>query len=366
MKKLSFLTKFFLTCSGASIDIINKCPDFERIKYASIGATIFFTTVLAFVSAFYALSLISDSIPIMILGSFFWSMIIFNLDRYIVMSLRPTESAMNNFLISLPRLIVALLVAVVISKPIEIKLLENEIFTYLDKKRIDDIYLIDKKYNDDILNFESLKNKFNSEYEEKVLLGNKYYEDYMCECNGTCGTLIRGRGIECNVRKKKYEDYNKFLISESVKRDSLIYNITSKQIVLEKLINEERSILTSKTTFGFFDKVKALNKVDNLSSNFILFLFIMIETAPMFTKLLTKRGPYDSLVLKSEYQYETEYLKTASSYDIQRKKDKRINEMNAELQLKSEENKIKNLDRQAAFERYEKIRDEENNKSNKI
>ena len=360
---MNFINKFFLLCSGASLSIISKCPDFEKIKYISIGITIFFTSILAFISAFYALTLIFSSIFLIILGSIFWALIIFNLDRYIVMSLRTTESKSHNFLISLPRLIIALLVAVVISKPIEIKLLENEIDSFLDKKNIESIYLIDKKYQEDIVNIDKTISNITRFYEEKVDLGNKYYEDYMCECNGTCGTLVRGRGIECKARKAKYESYMGYLQMEEIKKDSLILLESFKKTEIENLINQEKEIITSKVGFGFFDKVKALNKVDNISSSFILLLFIMIETAPMFTKLLTKRGPYDSMILKTEYQFESDYLRSASNFDIQREQATKINKINADLAVKSKENKMKNIERQKAFERYEKIRNNSKNNS---
>ena len=136
IKKPNLIINLLLICSGASKTLIYKCPKFEIIKYASIGATIFFTALLAFVSCFFALSLIFDSLFLIIVGSSLWAAIIFNLDRYIVMSLRPTESIKNNFLVSLPRLIIAVLVAVVISKPIEIKLFDSEINLFLEQERI--------------------------------------------------------------------------------------------------------------------------------------------------------------------------------------------------------------------------------------
>ena len=170
------------------------------------------------------------------------------------MSLRPTESLTHNFLVSMPRLVIALLVAVVISKPIEIKLLENEISTFLDKKKIENIYQVDKKYDGDLNEINFMKSKINIEFEEKVLLSNKYYEDYICECNGTCGTLLRGRGIECKVRKEKYENYLLYLDVEEIKKDSLMLTVVSKEKSLEDLITAEKEIVTS-SGFGFFDDI---------------------------------------------------------------------------------------------------------------
>ncbi|MZH03420.1 MAG: DUF4407 domain-containing protein, partial [Nitrospinae bacterium] len=112
---------------GASGEIINLCPEFEKIKYASIGATIFFTSLLAFISSFYGLSQIFESYVLVFFLALFWGIIIFNLDRYIVQSLRSGDSTQQSLLISLPRIILAVLVAIIISKPLEVKLFEDEI-----------------------------------------------------------------------------------------------------------------------------------------------------------------------------------------------------------------------------------------------
>ncbi len=48
------ITEFFLFCSGANRTVLRECPS-EETKYAGIGATIFFTAVLAGLSGGYAL-----------------------------------------------------------------------------------------------------------------------------------------------------------------------------------------------------------------------------------------------------------------------------------------------------------------------
>ena len=71
------------------------------------------------------------------------------------------------------------------------------------------------------------KNQINKNYENKIQAGNKFYEDYMCECNGTCGTLIRGRGIECITRKISMKIMSNLNI-EAKKKDSIISFLASK------------------------------------------------------------------------------------------------------------------------------------------
>ena len=82
----------------------------------------------------------------------------------------------------------------------------------------------------------------------------------------------------------------------------------------------------------------------------------MIETAPMLTKLLSKQGPYDALVQKSEIEFEAELLNTSDSLKILRSKNKKMKKINAEMDLKLENLKFKNISRQEAFEKYENLK----------
>ena len=177
----------------------------------------------------------------------------------------------------------------------------------------------------------------------------------MCECNGTCGTLIRGRGIECITRKNKYENYMSNLNIEAKKKDSIISFLASKEIEINRLINSEKKLIESSMGFGFFDRVNALRSIDSISSMFIVFIFIMIETAPMFTKLLSSKGPYDILISKSELEFETELLKIKGIHDIQIKRNK-VNEKDEEIKLQSKGKEIKNISRQLVYQKYEKMR----------
>ena len=55
------LKKFFILCSGADKDIVASCSNGEQNKYAGIGATVFFTAVMAFLAASYALYTVFDN-----------------------------------------------------------------------------------------------------------------------------------------------------------------------------------------------------------------------------------------------------------------------------------------------------------------
>lgn len=354
--EVSFLGRFFLRCSGASVEIINRCPEFERIKYTSIGVTIFFTALLAFISSFYGLSQIFNSYFIVLPLAVFWGLIIFNLDRYIVQSLRAGDSKYQNLIISVPRLILAILVAIIISKPLEVKLFEDEINAYLVQENIDRISTIDKKYKSDLLRLSEQKAGYESAFEEKLKLREKYYDDYRCECNGTCGTGLRGRGRECEERKVKYDLFSAEVELERKKMDDLLGRILQKETELWNRVNSEKETLQAATNMGFFDKVGALGEVGNMASVFIMMIFILIETAPLLTKLLSKKGPYDNLIMQTEFEFETNFLKVKDFNLNQREKNRELNKISTDLEKKSMESELKNSMREKALKRYEDIR----------
>ncbi|MCB0593113.1 MAG: DUF4407 domain-containing protein [Lewinellaceae bacterium] len=138
---MSFLSRFFITCSGANKRIIEEIPPSYRgtelTKFVGIGGAIFFTSFLAFISASFATSTFvkslqvgSVTIPAIFICMAFgvvWAFMIFNLDRYIVSSMRKIGDWKKELLHASPRIFLALLFAFVISKPLEMEIFRTEI-----------------------------------------------------------------------------------------------------------------------------------------------------------------------------------------------------------------------------------------------
>jgi hypothetical protein len=82
------LQRFFIFCSGADTDILEDCSPGERTKYAGIGATVFFTAVMATIASAYALYTVFDNYITAIFFGFIWGLLIFNLDRFIVSTIK--------------------------------------------------------------------------------------------------------------------------------------------------------------------------------------------------------------------------------------------------------------------------------------
>src|SRR5436190_19838314 len=100
------ITHLLLLASGADLKILDQCPT-DINKYAGIGATIFFTGLFAAMAAAYALFTVFDSYWISISLGLLWGAMIFNLDRYIVSSMRKDASRYQELLTATPRIVLA-------------------------------------------------------------------------------------------------------------------------------------------------------------------------------------------------------------------------------------------------------------------
>lgn len=140
----SRLKKFLWWCAGVDEQTILQCPT-EWAKYASMGGTILFTGLFAGIAGGYACYTIFRNgalgsasldwvalVPSFVFG-IFWGTMIFNIDRYIITSfhksnsIKLSERFRHNSGQAIPRLVMAIIIAFTISKPLEVKIMENEI-----------------------------------------------------------------------------------------------------------------------------------------------------------------------------------------------------------------------------------------------
>jgi hypothetical protein len=125
------INDFLIFCSGSDKGLINQCPNSERIKYSSIGATVLLTGILAAISSGYALYTIFRGEKYAMISAIgfglVWATVIFNLDRYIVSSLRKEGNWKKELLYATPRFIIAILISLVIAKPLEVRIFASRI-----------------------------------------------------------------------------------------------------------------------------------------------------------------------------------------------------------------------------------------------
>ncbi|MBU2995234.1 DUF4407 domain-containing protein [Cellulophaga baltica] len=300
------LQKFFILCSGADSSILNECSEGERNKYAGIGATIFFTAVMAFISSSYALFTVFDNSYTAVFFGFIWGLLIFNLDRFIVATIKKRDNFKAELLQATPRLILAVIIAVVISKPLELKIFEKEVNQILLEQK-NELTLANKEqlalqYKPKI---ESLKNNIlnlKAEITTKKIETNNLYNTYISEAEGTAGTKLLGKGPVYKEKREKHDTALadlKILKEENSKKIRLFENeITELNKLYDKSVVQSQPIIEAFD--GLMARITALNKLPWLPSFFIFLLFLAIETSPIIAKLLAPKGIYDIKLEEAE------------------------------------------------------------------
>ncbi|MCX7550938.1 DUF4407 domain-containing protein [Xanthomarina sp. F2636L] len=300
------LKKFFILCSGSDSDILDTCSNGEQNKYAGIGATVFFTAVMAFIASSYALYTVFDNPYIAISFGLIWGLLIFNLDRFIVSTIKKRDRFLDEFIQAIPRIILAVIIAIVISKPLELKIFEKEINqVLLDQKN--ELTLANKNQiaQQFTPKISDLKNQI-SGLEHQVSIKNdevnQLYSTYISEAEGTAGTKLLGKGP---VYKEKRDKHDASLadLSELKTENKAKISLLERQISdLEKSYNlqVENTQPIINSFDGLMARINALNTLPWLPSFFIFLLFLAIETSPIITKLLSPKGSYDFKLEDSE------------------------------------------------------------------
>jgi hypothetical protein len=337
------LENFFIFCSGIDRNILAETPT-ERNKYAGIGATVFFTGVFAMVASNYALYTVFNDVYISSGFGLLWGLLIFNLDRYIVSSLKKKGHFFRDFGLALPRIVLAVIISIVISKPLELKIFETEInaeiISMQQEKRKEHEDLLKSRYQNDIDKVENEILAIN----EKIgsIRGNRdmLKQDAMGEADGTGGSKIRNMGpifkakmaaaasAEEELKAKEIESAPQLAEKESRKKELL----AAREADMKKM---EFAALT-----GFASRMEALGRITDKShavlvaSLFLMLLFIAIETAPLFVKLISERSPYDYILDKAEVAIEMDHKEFTTM-----KKLEVNNKLELEQQTRAHKNK---------------------------
>ena len=169
----------------------------------------FFTGVLAALAAGYALHTVFQSLWPAILFGMLWGLMIFNLDRFIVSSMRKNGNAWAEWKLAIPRLVLAVLLALVISKPLELKMFEREINRKLDEKKTE--FIAQSKANlakgfPEIQELESGIETLKAEVSEAEAFRDQLQKEYDAErfgdkTSGTSGIV----GLGTNAKKKEQQ-----------------------------------------------------------------------------------------------------------------------------------------------------------------
>jgi hypothetical protein len=330
LRKVSRITKALWWCAGADEHFLSKSPMQDRVKYAGIGGIVLCTGLLAAFSggfAFYTIfgpknNAIHDSFS---LGSLFgavafgivWGLIILNLDRFIVSSTGKGDGTdkvtFKEFGQAIPRIIIALILGLAISAPLEIKILESEIDSELSAYQKE--YAEKLNQQTDVL-FKQKVAKLEKDkvvYEKKLKAYEKELKVYDIEIDDLVerqqaemqdkrayGFGPVAKKMQADIDTKRIEK-DKFIKLKSAEvgswRKQLDFtddniNQSSDELRTAYKENEKRSHGYD----GLLKRIQISHEIGGWIPWLILAVFLCIEMGPIFFKMMLNKGPYDYMV----------------------------------------------------------------------
>jgi uncharacterized membrane protein len=270
------IMRFLWKCGGADPQILSYAPYSDHIKNAGIGGVVLATTVMAMIAMGFAMHTIfgdndaqghhgnwAITIPV----SMVWGLIIFNLDRFIVSTVKGdgTERiTLGEWGAMLPRLIMAIIIGLTISAPLETYIFQKEIQREwklsMDKLALAKKYEIqqeeDQKNTENIKNYELKKQEVEAQ-REIVLKWQKAFEE---ETSGIGGRGGRGYGPEA----KKMEEKMKQEEGKLAELESKLREFEDKMVGNEDAVKakQDSSMAQIKREVpGFLDQIMMLEKL---------------------------------------------------------------------------------------------------------
>jgi hypothetical protein len=322
MKRLG---DFFILCSGAHRELLDQCPS-ERSKYSGLGAAVFFTGLFAFLSASFAFFTVFDTYALALGLGLLWGLMIFNLDRYIVSSMRKEGNVGREALSALPRVLIAIVISIVIAKPLELRIFQKEIEPQLvimeqqafasQEEEVRRRYQArETSLQDEVAALENVIREKEQKRDELMRIAQE-------EADGTGGSRIKNLGPIYQLKKKDAEKAEAEAVLARNENSIAIAGLQRKIQRNDSLRQAELQNLPFTKRNGMAARMEALSHVKAssnpiwMASLFIMLLLVVLETVPVLVKLISPRGPYDNLLKVEEFKFsvqETEQLAKSSS-----------------------------------------------------
>lgn len=403
-KSPGWINEFLWTCAGVNKQVLRQCPA-DYAKYAGIGGTILFTALMAMFSGGYALTYVFDNPWIGLLFGFFWGLLIFNLDRFIVNTMYSDGKhtiSWGEIKSGLPRIIMAIFLGVVISYPLELKLFDDEIQVKIDElknDRLREFVEIDQNRLDSLESVvATLRENPPSLHESQIIGGNdrlntlsQQRKDVNANFQAEQQTVNSLAAKIRHLRATNEEGRNdkaiiaktQELTNHTVKRNQYRKQINtldaemtvlSPQIrdLIQKQTADQASVITrkeqeikclqleiqkadsiyrktlDKNFNGLQAQMLAFNEMKNtklegetfsstqVAAWLIMLLFIIIETAPTFFKMMMEDGPYDDLLRAEKHRISVMADKSISDLNDEVNTAVRISTMKNEKRLEAE------------------------------
>ncbi|WP_047547316.1 DUF4407 domain-containing protein [Psychroserpens sp. Hel_I_66] len=330
--KPSKIMKLFWKAAGGDQYILSQSTYSDQIKYFCLGGIVVATAIMAGLSGGYAFYTIfkpkasdvselwektggSDAINtvagftestdvgttiIALIFGLVWGLIIYNIDRFIVTSTGTGDGSeaitWGELKSALPRIIMGCIIAISISKPLEIRILKGEIDAKLQVKqerlKEDAVKTIEDKYVSRIAEKNATIAKYQREIdkaEDAYTLSEQNYQEEITR-PGRRGVGEIARRLEI-IKKDRLNDRNVL----RGRLDPLITDLNKeiKGYVEEKNKEIDNISVGLSGLDGLAERITIAEEEYPMVSIFLMLLFLAIELTPIFFKLMLIKSPYD-------------------------------------------------------------------------
>lgn len=340
LPKSSSVMRFLWKCAGGDRYLLERATYSDQIKYMCLGGIVFATGAMAGLAggyAFYTIfetrgSAIENSVDIntVFLAIFFgiiWGLMIFNIDRFIVTSTGKGDGTeaitVGELKSAFPRIIMGIIIALTISKPVEIRMFKTEIDIKLREKQIEQqaeyIKKIEANFKGELEKKDIELKKIEGDLSDKILrhkdLEKQYIEEARIITVGPRALAVKEQMKQVEAEIKSIEINPEYIRLKNEK------NIILKR--LDAALKDSSKVADNLD--GLLERIKIAHEVAGFwISLFITLLFMAIELTPIFFKLMLTKTTYDYLaenrdeLLKAEYGIEVQYDKYKDKEGIER------------------------------------------------
>lgn len=335
--KSSFVMRALWKCAGGDRYLLERATYSDQIKYMCLGGIVFATGAMAGLAGGYAFYTIFEergsaldnpidyqAMCMSVVFGIIWGLIIYNIDRFIVTSTGKGDGTeaitMGELKSSLPRIIMGTIIAMTISKPVEIRMFKTEIDIKLREKQLEQQAeyqaKVDKTYSD---REKLLEKEFGSIEKERASLIERieaaekaYTENLMGKAIGIAG----GNGPLSKALKAQLNDLESQLNRFDAQNGKDIEELNNRKqtLRLEKEKERGNNEKIANGLDGLLERIKIAHEVAGFwISLFITLLFLAIELTPIFFKLMLTKTTYDYLaenrdeLIKAENGIEVQY-----------------------------------------------------------
>jgi hypothetical protein len=310
--KAGGLMRFFWKAAGGDRYILERSTYSDQIKYMCLGGIVFATGAMAGLAggyAFYTIfspkgSALEDTVhnPTVVMSFIFgiiWGLMIFNIDRFIVTSTGKGDGTekitKEEFQSAIPRIIMGAIIAITISKPIEIRMFQTEINIKLKEKQIEQqtAYIEKTKKNFQIEFDRNSRDliKYEKEIQDKITR-HKFLESQYIEEARIITVGPRALALKAQMDKVDLE-----IQTDKQKKEYLKLIKDKEEIETRLNMALKESKKTADGLDGLLERIKLAHEVAGFwITFFITLLFLAIELTPIFFKLMLNKTPYDYLV----------------------------------------------------------------------